>query len=133
MLFNKPVSIKTKTGSGYSGIKIIWTVDRDKVLEFREKYVPSCDIIFAQIVWDSIGGLFYVPKEVQKSIFDKIRRNKYIKLPAQGTNPRGVEISASALKDMLEHKQTLKISIHWNKSKVDFNPYSRWVEHWQDN
>jgi len=79
LLFKKPISIKTRNGSCLSGIKIIRTVDRSKVLEFKDKYTPSCDIIFAQIIWGDTGGLFYVPKEVQKIIFDKIGRNEYIK------------------------------------------------------
>ncbi len=133
LLFNKPISIKTKTGSGYSGIKIIWTVDREKVLKFREKYIPSCGIIFAQIIWDNTGGLFYIPIEVQRNIFNKLGRNEYIKIPPQGTNPRGVEISGKALKEILECKQTLKINVSWNKKEIDFNPYSRWLQHWQRN
>ncbi|NQU05893.1 MAG: ThaI family type II restriction endonuclease, partial [Calditrichaeota bacterium] len=30
LLFNKQISIKTKTGTGYSGVKLIWTVDQKK-------------------------------------------------------------------------------------------------------
>ena len=103
------------------------------MLTFREKYFPLYDIIFTQIVWHNDGGLFYIPKEVQRNIFDKLGRDKYIKLPSQGTNPRGVEITSNALKEILEHEQTLKIKIKWKKSKIDFNPYVRWVEHWQKN
>lgn len=131
LLFNQPISIKTRTGSGYSGVKIIWTVDRDKVLEFRDRYVPSYDIIFAQIKWNKDGGLFYIPAEAQKDVFDKLGRDQYIKLPTQGTNPRGVEITSSAMKDMLTNKQTLKIGIQWIKGIVGFNPYRRWLEQWQ--
>lgn len=36
-VFDKPISIKTKTGIGFSGVKIIWTVDAQKAQEFRRK------------------------------------------------------------------------------------------------
>ena len=56
---NVPVSIKTKTGKGNSGVKLIWTVDWKKVNEFVENYVPSCHILFVQIDWKSeFGGMF---------------------------------------------------------------------------
>lgn len=48
-LFNQPISIKTITGN--NGVKLIWTVDREKVLEFFQSYYPSCDIILVQINW----------------------------------------------------------------------------------
>src|SRR3989344_6200923 len=36
---NKPYSIKTITGNG--GVKAVWTVDRERVLEFIRKYKPK--------------------------------------------------------------------------------------------
>ena len=44
-LFGKPVSIKTITGKGLSGVKPVWTVDAQKAIEFRNNYYPSCDIL----------------------------------------------------------------------------------------
>ena len=43
-LFGEPVSIKTITGKSYCGNKLIWTVDAQKAEEFRENYLPSCDM-----------------------------------------------------------------------------------------
>src|SRR3990172_13376292 len=54
-LFGKPISIKTKSGSGLSGIKLIWTVDAQNAKEFLYKYIPSCDMIFVQINWKNKG------------------------------------------------------------------------------
>jgi len=48
-LFEEPVSIKTITGKGFGGIKLIWTVDAQKAKEFRENYYPHCDILLVQI------------------------------------------------------------------------------------
>jgi hypothetical protein len=39
-LFGKPLSIKTITGKSFGGVKLIWTVDAQKVKEFRESYYP---------------------------------------------------------------------------------------------
>lgn len=38
-LFGEPVSIKTITGKGFGGVKLIWTVDAQKAREFHEKKV----------------------------------------------------------------------------------------------
>src|SRR3989338_8222550 len=70
-LFEHPVSIKTIAGSG--GVKVIWTVDAPKALEFFNSYTPSCEILLAQIKWDlketdfqkgvHPGGHFLIPVE----------------------------------------------------------------------
>jgi hypothetical protein len=56
-LFGEPVSIKTFTSKGFSGVKIAWTVDAQKSKEFRENYYPHCDILLLQINWDDLGGI----------------------------------------------------------------------------
>ncbi|MBM4175928.1 MAG: type II restriction endonuclease subunit R [Ignavibacteria bacterium] len=91
-LFGNPISIKTKSGSGYSGVKLIWTVDAQNALEFQNIYSPSCDMIYVQINWGNTGGLFCFPLNVQLEIFNNLGRENYIKLPSLGTNPRGAEI-----------------------------------------
>ena len=48
-LFGQPVSIKTITGKGFNGVKLIWTVDTQKAREFREGYHPRCDVLLVQI------------------------------------------------------------------------------------
>lgn len=88
-LFGEPISIKTITGKGFSGVKLIWTVDPQKAREFREAYYPHCDILLIQINWNDIGGFYYIPLKVQKRLFDRVGREGYIKLPKLGTNPRG--------------------------------------------
>ncbi|MBI2488126.1 MAG: ThaI family type II restriction endonuclease [Planctomycetes bacterium] len=139
-LFGHPVSIKTITGSG--GVKVIWTVDAPKALEFFESYTPTCEILMAQIKWDlkeedikkSIhpGGLFLIPVSVQKKIMSQIGKEKYLKLPKVGTNPRGVEISKEGLLMLLQDKDTKCIEIVWRHSKIDYNPYKRWVDYWKE-
>lgn len=129
-LFGNPISIKTKSGTSYSGVKLIWTVDADNAVEFQNKYVPSCDMIFVQINWGNNGGLFYFPRQVQEEIFYLLGKENYIKLPPKGTNPRGVELSSNALKKLVEHKNSKKIDITWIKEEIEFNAFKRWIDLW---
>ncbi len=131
-LLGQPVSIKTITGKGFGGVKLIWTVDAQKAKEFRENYLPHCDILLIQINWDSVGGLYYIPWEAQKRLFDKIGRERYVKLPKPGTNPRGVEISKEALSSLVEDEMSKLIEIGWQWTEVDYNPYKRWVDYWRE-
>jgi hypothetical protein len=131
-LFGEPVSVKTITGKGFSGVKIIWTVDAQKAKEFLESYYPHCDMLLAQINWNDSGGFYYIPIEVQKSLFDKRGKENYIKLPKPGTNPRGVEIAKEALSTLVADRDTKSIIINWQKVKIDFNPYMRWVDLWRE-
>jgi len=129
-LFGNPISIKTKSGSGYSGVKLIWTVDAKNALEFQNKYVPSCDMIYVQINWGNNGGLFYFPLDVQLEVFNSLGRENYIKLPSLGTNPRGVEMSSTAMQKLLEHRDIYKIKIDWKKEEIKFNAFKRWIDLW---
>lgn len=131
-LFGQPVSIKTITGKGFSGVKLIWTVDARKAREFRENYYPRCDILLVQINWNDTGGFYYIPLEAQKRLFEDIGREKYIKLPKPGTNPRGVEITKEALSCLVEDKEAKVVEIVWQRSKIDYNPYKRWVDYWRE-
>lgn len=127
-LFGHPVSIKTITGMG--GVKIIWTVDAQKAREFRETYVPKCDVLLVQIKWNGVGTFFYIPVEVQERILKKLGRERYFKLPKPGTNPRGVEISKEALLRLMGNSETKSIRIDWQRSKIEYKPYERWVDYW---
>ena len=129
-LYGHPISIKTITGKSLSGVKLIWTVDAEKALEFLENYSPRYDILFVQIVWNDIGGFYYIPVEAQKRLFDKIGTTRYIKLPKPGTNPRGVEISKEALSSLVEDKETKVIGINWQKTDIVYKPYQRWIDYW---
>jgi hypothetical protein len=126
-----PISIKTLTGKGYSGFKIIWTVDADCAREFCSNYLPFCDIIFVRINWYAFGAFYYIPVDLQNKIFRKLGRENYLKLPKPGTNPRGIEISSKALKTLLNDDGVYKIPIEWKKEKIEYDAYERWVELWE--
>jgi len=131
-LFGQPISIKTTTGKGLSGVKLIWTVDAQKAMEFRGSYYPCCDIMLTQIIWNSKGGLYYIPLEAQEKILKVIGREEYIKLPKSGTNPRGVEITKEALTRLICSEEAKVIEIDWQRSEIDYHPYKRWVDYWSE-
>jgi hypothetical protein len=131
-LLGQPVSIKTITGKGFSGVKLIWTVDTQKAREFRENYHPRCDTLFVQVNWGRKGAFYYLPLEVQKAVFQRMGKERYIKLPKPGTNPRGVEITKEALEAIVTHKESKAIEIYWQRTEIDYDPYQRWVDHWRE-
>ncbi|GAI64196.1 unnamed protein product, partial [marine sediment metagenome] len=88
--------------------------------------------LLIQINWDAKGGFYYLPLEVQRKVFRDIGRERYIKLPKPGTNPRGVEISKEALEALVADKDLKAIEIHWQKTKISYDPYKRWVDHWKE-
>ncbi|MEN9978718.1 MAG: ThaI family type II restriction endonuclease [candidate division WOR-3 bacterium] len=131
-LYGEPISIKTVTGTGLGGVKLIWTVDAQKANEFRDQYYPSCDMLLIQINWNNNGGFYYIPLEVQKRIFEQLGRYNYIKLPKPGTNPRGVEITKDALSKLAYDSMSKRIEITWQRGSIEFNSYKRWVDLWQE-
>jgi len=38
-----------------------WTVDAQKVKEFRDNYYSRCDMALVQINWGGKGGFYYIP------------------------------------------------------------------------
>ena len=131
-LFGQPISIKTITGKGLSGVKLVWTVDAQNAKAFQENYQPSSDILFVQIVWGAMGRLFFIPVEAQRNLLEKIGSERYIRLPKQGTNPRGAEITKEALLSLTQSQETKVIEINWQKPDIDYQPYQRWVDYWSE-
>ena len=131
-LFGVPISIKTITGTSFGGVKLVWTVDAKKADEFRKNYYPGYDLLLVQINWGGVGGFYYIPLESQRKLFDRIGRQNYIQLPKPGTNPRGAEITKEALSSLVKDKDTRAIEILWKKTKIEFNPYKRWVDYWKE-
>ena len=133
ILFGHAISIKTITKKGsksWSGVKLIWTVDAQKAREFVATYSPKTDILLVRIVWGSMGGLYLIPLETQQRIFQRLGSKGYFKLPKPGTNPRGVEVSDAALKQLVQDEESKRIHISWYREKIEHDPYQRWVELW---
>lgn len=106
-------------------------IDAEQARRFSEDFVPHCDMLLAHVNWDEIGGLYLMPCQVQNEVMSQIGRQEFIKLPKVGTNPRGVEISGKALDLMINHSNSRRISIAWQRKKIPYNPYDRWLELWQ--
>ena len=131
-LFGQPVSVKTISGKRLGGVKLTWTVDAQKAREFRENYYPHCDILLVQVNWGGKGKFYYLPLEVQRKVFNAVGRAAYVKLPKPGTNPRGVEITREALEAIAKDRESKAIDIYWQRAKIDYNPYRRWVDYWRE-
>ena len=132
IVFDTPISMKTVTGTGWRSVKLIWTVDAERAERFVQTYEPACDMMLAVTNWGRVGGLFYFEREIQLDVLKTLGRQKYMVLPKPGTNPRGVEISATALKALAGHTGAFSIPILWRKQNIVFDPYQRWVELWAD-
>ncbi len=131
-LFNNPISIKTITGNKFSGVKLSWTVDAQSSKGFLESYEPISDMLLIQINWYGYSGFYFIPLIVQKRVLTDIGKSNYIKLPKQGTNPRGVEITKDALLRLVNDEESKNINIKWLKTEISVNPYKRWIDLWKD-
>ncbi|MBM3467578.1 MAG: type II restriction endonuclease subunit R [Alphaproteobacteria bacterium] len=133
IIFKEPISIKTITNKKIVGVKLIWTVDAQKSSEFINTYKAGCDMLFVHINWNGYGGMYLIPKEVQTEILSQYGKEFYFKLPKQGTNPRGVEITNKAINKLTEHNKTKMIKINWFRSEnKSYTPYDKWVDLWKD-
>lgn len=131
-VYDRNISVKSITGKYFSGVKLVWTVDAQKAKEFRETYHPNCDMILIQLNWGGQGGFFHIPLEAQKKVITNIGRERYIKLPKAGTNPRGVEITKECLSTLIKDQMTNIIEIWWQKQKITYDPYKRWMDSWEE-
>lgn len=133
ILFNEPISIKTVTNKKLAGVKLIWTVDAKKALEFINTYKPECDMLYVHINWGGDGGIYLITKSAQIEVLHKYGKDFYFKLPKPGTNPRGVEITNDAINKLVKHPKTKTIKIRWFRNNLnDYTPYDRWVELWEN-
>lgn len=132
---NTPLSIKTTTTTTekWSPIKLIWTVDHQKALEFKNTYTPSCDMMVAKIRWNNIGKLLLFSKEAQCQVLNELGRDQYIRLPKENTNSRGVVITEEALSLLERHKDTRCIEVNFNREKMDYREvYTKWLDAWRE-
>ena len=133
IVFDEPISIKTVTNKKIVGVKLIWTVDAQKALDFINSYKAKCDMLFIHINWNGDGGLYLIPKEVQTEILTQCGKDFYFKLPKKGTNPRGVEITNKTINKLVNHNKTKMIEISWFRNEdIKYNPYDRWIDLWND-
>lgn len=133
---DEPLSIKTITiphNLPIRGVKVSWSVDTEAALKFKKKYFPSCDMMLAEIRWDSAGHLYLFKKHSQREILAKLGVGNYLKLPAQGRNTRGVELTGEALRLLAKDTSTRKIDIDFPHEQLDYKEaYKRWLDAWRE-
>lgn len=135
IVHNQPLSIKTMTtgSENWIPIKLIWTVDAQKALEFKNNYMPSCDMMVAKICWNGNGKLLLFTKESQCEVLRELGRDRYIKLPKENTNARGVVISSEALQLLENCNDTKYIDIYFVREKIDYREvYTKWLDAWRE-
>ena len=72
-------------------------------------------------------------KESQQQVLNDIGRDRYIKLPKENTNARGVEITAEALSILETNKDTRCININFTREKIDYREiYTKWLDAWRE-
>ncbi|MCS7263924.1 MAG: ThaI family type II restriction endonuclease [Armatimonadetes bacterium] len=139
LVFNRPLSIKTVTAkqSTIPAVKVVWTVDWQKVEEFVKGYFPRSDILLVIVRWGLEGGFYLIPQDVQREVLERMGKENYLHIPRRGTNPRGVEIASKAVRQLIAHSETKAITIKWHrpenilKGERQLSPYERWLHYWQ--
>ncbi len=134
-----PLSIKTVTAQSRSipAVKIVWTVDWNQVAKFVEAYEPKCDLLLVIVRWGGVGGFYGIPLQAQVEVLQTLGKERYLKLPKRGTNPRGVEISPMGVRELLEHPNTKALMIKWQRPadltarELELAPYMPWLRYWQ--
>ena len=130
---NQPLSIKTKSSKGLTGVKLVWTVDWNKIEAFLGTYLPTSDLLYINIIWGKTGRFFLIPEHVQRAVLERLTITDYTKVPPRGTNPRGVELSKTAMHLLQTHQDTQSFTIDWKRDKsllVERALYDRWIGLW---
>jgi hypothetical protein len=134
-----PLSIKTVTAGSRKAptVKISWTVDWDKVKEFVKNYEPKCDMLLVIIRWEGTGGFYGIPLQAQRDVLEHLGKERYLKVPKRGTNPRGVAISSESVQEFLRHSLTKSLTIEWKlpadlvTKELRLAPYTQWLQYWE--
>ena len=112
-VLGRPLSMKTKQGGGFSGVKLKWTVDPKKAGDSVTHYRPQSDLLYINIIWGKWGGLFLIPITAQEEVLRELGREQYLKPPKPGKNPRGVELTSAALRGLQGHPRTWRLDLLW--------------------
>ena len=129
LIHNIPLEIKTATKRGLVTAK--WTADTQSADQVLKDFTFDSDMLLVRIWWGKTKeSLFYMPTKVLQEATTKIP--KFLK-SSTGTNNRGVKISQDFMKAVESHKETIRISINWKRSKQKIeSPTDRYTKYWID-
>lgn len=134
-LCGEPIQVRTKSSAGYSGVQLSWVSGNENISRFIENFEPKYDILYVNIIPNQNGGYFAITQKAQQETFELLGPDKFFTVPKKSKNPRGVTLSAEAMKHMQKHKDTLKMTVFGERdSSIDenYNPYERWVGMWEN-
>lgn len=134
----RPLSIKTATArsQGIPAVKVVWTVDWERVKNFVETYKPKCDMLLVIARWGRTGGFYGIPLQAQMEVFETLGEG-YLRQSKPGTNPRGVEISPKGVSELLNHRLTKSLMIEWQRPahlaarELRLAPHMQWLQYWR--
>ena len=125
-VLGRPLSMKTKQGGGFSGVKLNWDADSKTARDSVSHYHPRSDLLYINISWGGRGGLFLIPTEVQEEVFHQLgKERRYLKLPKPGRNSRGPEFSTEAMERLQQHSRTWRLDLFWPHRTTSFGTVAR--------
>jgi hypothetical protein len=129
---NRHISIKhssnIKTVS--SGIKVKWTVDKDKQIIFIDNYIFKCDILLLYIRFDKnlksgTIEIIYVLQNILVKLQEQFKLSKQQVFKTLNGNSRGIELNNDYFKKIIEFSE-FHITINFKNIKCNYcNPIEK--------
>ena len=148
-----PISIKTaksQATQAFREIKLSWCGDVDLCIKTFEDFVPTIPIMFLCINWNenfrpkkgsayhskrwrNEGAIYFFPVNVQIDVLNQIGKENFLRIPTRGTYSKGVSIKRKATIQMIDHPDTLSISLPciWDDN-LELHSRDRWMKSWRD-
>ena len=108
--------IRIKSTPGFAGVKLVGNVKPDNMDNFLQSYVPSGYLLYVNVLWNTTGGLFLIPKHVQATVLHELTVENYAKVPPSGVKSSGLDISQRAMRQLLRDPNTFSLPISWGKN-----------------
>ena len=119
--------IEVKTTTGVGKFKVSWTADDDSAGRFRRRWKPNVDLILVQVRWGRCCESFWhIPQEVYEEAAELDGALK----TRSGTNNRGTDFENHAVRHVIQHKDTLGLTINWGERDKGEAGIYRWVSEW---
>ena len=121
--------LEVKTTMGVRGFKVSWAADDDSAARFRQQWKPQADLILVQVRWGSCCESFWhIPQEV----YEEAAALEGALKTRSGTNNRGTDFERRAVLYMMQHKDTLGLTINWGDQDKGEAGIFQWVNLWNE-